>query len=370
LCTQEKNILKLILLIFFIFFLTNPKSSSYLVAKNFPPVINHLTILGGLHVKTSLPIRFLAILGIVIIFVFQLFAQTPENKFDKVWQNLTWAEGALYPSGPLWNMVGPYDFDNDGFSDFVASSSWSGSFLNGAYHYEASADNQIELVWWYHFAELDTAVDNFSAVTVGDLDGDGNKEIIVLCDAPAGQDALQIFEWDPDSAAFPIVPTATWDLGLKQGVFEAGQIVAANLDSDDNEEIVVSVMDGPWGSAGKSHLMIIELQNKSFALPSWKIEMHDSVTAGWSGYAIYTTDLDKDNLQEIWTVAWDYYRMIIYENTGTEDEYALQSAFYVSLNDEFSNQGLVAANLDNNNFNEMYASTHLGTLWGIATAVM
>ena len=263
-------------------------------------------------------------------------------------------------------MDGPYDFDKDGLSDFVASSSWSGSFLNGGYHYEASADNTIDLLWWYHFAELDTAVDNFSSVTVGDLDGDGNKEIIILSDAPAGQDALQIFEWNPDSSAFPIVPTATWNLGLDRGVFEAGQIVAANLDSDDNEEVVVSVMDGPWGSAGKSHLIIFELQNKSFVLPSWHVEMHDSLTTGWSGYTIYTTDLDKDNQQEIWTVAWDYYRMIIYENTGTEDEYALQSAFYVSLNDEFSNQGLVAANFDGNEYNEMYATTSLGTLWGIA----
>ncbi len=305
-----------------------------------------------------------------VVFIFFLLSvchiSAQENQFKKVWQNTTWSEGALYPSGPLWNMVGPYDFDQDGMSDFVASSSWSGAFLNGVYQYEATADNMVELKWWYHFAELDTANDNYSSVTVGDLDDDGNPEIIVLADAPAGGDALQIFEWNPDSSAFPVTPTITWDLGLKHGVFEAGQIVAANLDSDDNQEVVVSVMDGPWGSAGTSHLMIFELQNKSFALPSWKVEMDDSLTTGWSGYTIYTTDLDNDNLQEIWTVAWDYYRIIAYENTGNEDEYALQTAFYVSLNDEFSNQGLVAANFDNDNVNELYATTSGGTVWGIA----
>ncbi len=311
---------------------------------------------------------------IVLLFLFtsMLSAQNINNTFSKVWQNLTWGEGAFYPSSSLWNMVGPYDFDKDGMTDFIASSSWSGSFLNGVYHYEATADNQIELKWWYHFAELDTANDNFSSVTVGDLDGDGNKEIIVLADAPAGKDALQIFEWNPDSMAFPTTPTATWDLGLKNGVFEAGQIVTANLDSDDNEEVVVSVMDGPWGAAGKSHLMIFELQNKSFALPSWHVEMDDSLTTGWSGYTIYVTDMDQDNLMEVWTVAWDYYRMIIYENNSggegskSEDSYNLQNAFYVSLNDEFSNQGLVMADFDKDQHNEMYATTSGGVLWGIA----
>ncbi len=311
---------------------------------------------------------------IVLLFlsISLLSAQNIDNKFSKVWQNLTWGEGALYPSSSLWNMVGPYDFDKDGMSDFIASSSWSGSFLNGVYHYEATADNQIELKWWYHFAKLDTANDNFSSVTVGDLDGDGNQEIIVLADAPAGKDALQIFEWNPDSMAFPVTPTATWDLGLKNGVFEAGQIVAANLDSDDNQEVVVSVMDGPWGETGKSHLMIFELQNKSFALPSWHVEMDDSVTTGWSGYTIYVADMDQDNLMEVWTVAWDYYRMIVYENnpggegSKSEDLYNLQNAFYVSLNDEFSNQGLVMADFDKDQHNEMYATTSGGVLWGIA----
>ncbi len=286
--------------------------------------------------------------------------------FNPVWQNASWSEGALYPSGPLWNMVGPFDFDGDGMKGFVTSSSWTGQFLNGVYYYEASGDNQVVLRWFYHFADLDTSNDNFSSVAVGDLDGDELPEIIVLCDAPAGTDGLQIFEWNPDSMNFPSTPTATWDLNLSHGIFEAGQIITANLDNDSNQELVVSVMDGPWGSAGTSHFMIIELQNQSFELPSWHIEFEDSVTTGWSGYTLYATDLDKDGLMEVFTVAWDYYRMIIYENTGNEDEYALQAAFYVSLDDEFSNQGLVMGNFDQDDYNELYATSSNGNFWVIA----
>jgi len=311
--------------------------------------------------------RYVAILtGSVILLLLASFVFAGgENKFKTVWQDLTWSQGGG-PSGPLWNAVGPFDFNHDNMQEFVTSSSWSGAWTNGVYYLEATADNLIEYRWSHHFAALDTSDDNFSSVTVGDLDGDGNPEIIVLCDAPAGQDALQIFEWDPDSLSFPDEPTATWNLNLPNGVWEAGQIVAANLDNDDNEEVVVSIMDGPWGTAGKSHLMIFELQNKSFALPDWHIEMDDSLTTGWSGYTIYPYDLDKDGRMEIYTVAWDYYRMIVYENTGAEDQYALQAAFYVSLADEFCNQGLVAANFDSDAYNELYATTSNGDFWAIA----
>ena len=316
-----------------------------------------------------LSVRYYGVFLTILLSWFIVTAQGTDRDntlFDVVWQNQSWGEGALYPSGPLWNMVGPFDFDGDGMRGFVTSSSWTGAFLNGVYYYEASGDNQIELRWFYHFADLDTSADNFSSVTVGDLDGDEQPEIIVLADAPAGADGLQIFEWNPDSMSFPTTPTATWNLGLNHGIFEAGQVIAANLDSDANQELVVSVMDGPWGSAGTSHIMIIELQNQSFELPSWHVEFHDSTTTGWSGYTLYTTDLDKDGLSELYAVAWDYYRMLIYENTGNEDEYALQSAFYVSYDDEFSNQGLAAANFDNDQYNELYATSSNGNFWVIA----
>ncbi len=307
--------------------------------------------------------RYWLLFALVCLISSPLFSQ---NTFQNAWQNQTWGGGALFPSSSVWNMVGPYDFDQDGLGDFVASSSWSGTFLNGVYHYEASAaGDSVDLWWWYHFAEQDTAADNFSAVTVGDLDGDNLMEIIALNDCFPGQNGLWIFEWDPDSNAFPIVPTATWDLGLSNGIFEAGQINVANLDGDANQELIVSVMDGPWGTDGTSHLMVIELQNQNFQLPAWNVEMHDTTTSGWSGYTIYTTDLDDDGLQEIHTVGWLFFDYIIYENTGNDDEYALQNQFFVTLADEFSNQGLVAANFDNDDNNEMYLTTSGGLFYAV-----
>ena len=283
-----------------------------------------------------------------------------DSSFSVKWTDLPWGSGGLHPDGPPWSMVGPYDFDNDGYGDFIVTSSYTGSFCNGVYHFEAVANDSIALQWYYYFGDLSCSFDNYSSVTVGDVDGDSVPEIIVLADTEpgvSGGHGLQIFEWNTDSLLFPYMPTTTWNMGL-DSVWEAGQVLAAELDGDANQEIVVSIMNGPWGTTGSSHFMIFELENSDLDSPSWHIEYTDPITTNWSGYNIYVNDLDQDGLMEIYTVAYEYYRLIIYENTGAEDLYAYQTDFYVSneLN-ERGNQSLVMANFNNDNTNELYAVT-------------
>ena len=283
-----------------------------------------------------------------------------DSSFSVKWTDLPWGSGGQHPDGPPWSMVGPYDFDSDGFGDFVVTSSYTGSFCNGVYHFEATADDSISLQWYYYFGDLSCSFDNYSSVTVGDLDGDNVPEIIVLADTEpgvSGGHGLQIFEWNTDSLLFPYMPTTTWDMGL-DSVWEAGQIIAAELDGDANQEVVVSIMNGPWGTTGSSHFMIFELENSDLDSPSWHIEYTDPITTNWSGYNIYVNDLDQDGLMEIYTVAYEYYRLIIYENIGSEDLYAYQTDFYVSneLN-ERANQSIVMANFNDDNTNELYAVT-------------
>jgi hypothetical protein len=192
------------------------------------------------------------------------------------------------------------------------------------------------------------------------VDGDSIPEILVLADTEPGTPGghgLQIFEWNTDSLLFPFMPTTTWDMGL-DSVWEAGQIVAAELDGDENQEVIVSIMNGPWGTAGSSHFMIFELENGDLDSASWHIEYTDPITTNWSGYNIYVNDLDQDGLMEIYTIAYEYYRLIIYENIGSEDLYAYQTDFYISNEvNERGNQSIVMANFDENNTNELYAVT-------------
>ena len=289
------------------------------------------------------------------------YASEIDSSYTLKWQNEAWGSGGLFPAGPAWNMVGPYDFDNDGFGDFIVASSYAGEFCNGVYHYEATVNDSIALQWAYTFYDLSCTYDAYSSVAVGDIDGDGHMEILSLVDTSpgsSGQQGLQVFEWNPDSASFLSSPTYTWDMGL-DSVWEAGQILVAELDGDSTPEIIVSVMDGPWselGSGGSSRLMIFELEDVIDDSAIFHIEYEDNLS-NWSGYHISTGDLDNDGLLEVYTVAYENYRMIIYENEG-EDSYNYQTDFYVSSQTyERGNQSIVVADLDQNGANELFLVT-------------
>ena len=298
---------------------------------------------------------------IILYFPFTiLFATDIDSSYSVKWQTIPWGSGGLEPAGPPWSMVGPYDFDNDGYGDFIVASAYTGVFCNDVIHYEAVADDSIDIKWVYTFSTLSCQYDNYSSVAVGDIDNDQNPEILALMDTRpgvSGQDGLQIFEWDPTSLSFPDTPTATWSM-LLDSVWEASQILVEEIYNDGNQEIIVSVMDGPWGSTGSSRIMIIELENGDLSDPVWNIEYEDPVTTNWSGYNISVGDLDQDGLKEIYTVAYEYYHIIIYENLGTPDEYDYQTDFYVTNEvAERANQSIIIADIDSNGTNEMFAVT-------------
>ena len=256
-------------------------------------------------------------------------------------------------------MVGPFDFDGDSLGDFVISSAYTGQYCNGVYHYEAAENDSIALQWVHTFFDLSCSPDNYSSVAVGDLDGDSYMEILSLSDTEPGvpnQYGFQVFEWSTDSLSFLSTPTATWDMGL-DSVWEAGQIFVAELDGDANPEVIVSVMDGPWGATGSSRLMIFELENTDFSDPTWVIEYEDPTWTNWSGYNISVGDLDQDGFTEIYIIGYEYYHIIIYESTG-EDAYEYQTDFYVSTSAyERGNQSMIVTDINSDGSNELFAVT-------------
>lgn len=294
------------------------------------------------------------------------FSAEYDSSFSVKWQNLPWGAGGLIPAGPPRNMVGPYDFDNDGFGDFVVASSYAGEYCNGVYHYEATQNDSVTLQWVYTFYDLSCAYDAYSSVAVGDIDGDNNPEILSLVDTSpgiSGQKGLQIFEWNPDSSSFLSSPTYTWDMGL-DSVWESGQILAAELDGDGNQEIIVSVMDGPWsalGTGGSSRMMIFELDSVISAIDStendsaiFTIEYTDDIWTNWSGYNISTGDLDNDGFMEIYTVAYEFYHLIIHESDGV-DAYSYQADFFVSENTyDLGSQSIIVTDINQDGNNEMF----------------
>ena len=162
-------------------------------------------------------------------------------------------------------------------------------------------------------------------------------------------------------------------MGL-DSVWEAAQILVEDLDGDDKDEVVVSVMDGPWdqiGIGGSSRLMIFQLDtivldttynddgtiNMVNDSAIFNIEFEDNSWTNWSGYNISTGDLDNDGLIEIYTVAFDFYHVIVFENTLV-NEYEYQTDFYVSSEAyEFGNQSIIITDMNEDGNNELFAVT-------------
>lgn len=103
--------------------------------------------------------------------------------------------------------------------------------------------------------------------------------------------------------------------------------------------------------------MIFELENSDFTDPTWVVEYEDVLTTNWSGYNISVGDLDQDGLMEIYTIAYEYYHIIVYESTG-EDAYEYQTDFYVSTSAyERGNQSILITDINSDGSNELFAVT-------------
>ena len=54
---------------------------------------------------------------VLCVFSTLAFAVEMDTSYSVKWTNTPWGGGGLIPAGPPWNMVGPFDFDGDGFGD-------------------------------------------------------------------------------------------------------------------------------------------------------------------------------------------------------------------------------------------------------------
>jgi hypothetical protein len=305
----------------------------------------------------------LLLIIISIITIFSSEYTFSQQRFNSVWHTTPWDSGGIAPNSVVWSLHNEQlDLDNDGKKEFLCVSSWSDTFYNAVYLYENNGNNSFQIVWWYRFYGYSN---DYSNVAVSDLDNDGKKEILCLVDPlDSTYHGLYVFEWDGTDNGFPTLPTTTWNFNLRFAFDEGGAIIAGDFDNDNREEIAVLFQESY--TYLKTRLMIFSLDsNSTFANPVWNIEMNDTTTFYYSGYALAATDLDRDGKKEIIASGWDStFHLAIFENTGVANTYTRAANIWnMTSYADFSNGGFVEANFDNDATNELYISTAAGNIF-------
>ena len=113
------------------------------------------------------------------MFPISIYAVEMDPSYTIKWSNTPSEGGGLMPTGSRWNMVDHFDFNGDGFGDFIVSSSYACEFCNSVYHYEAENNDSTGLKWAYTFYDPSYAYYLYSSVVVGDINGDRQQEKII-----------------------------------------------------------------------------------------------------------------------------------------------------------------------------------------------
>ena len=116
---------------------------------------------------------------VLCVFPISIYAVEMDSSYTIKWSNTPRENGCLIPTGSRWNMVDHFDFNGDGFGDFIVSSSYAGEFCNGVYHYEAENNDSTGLKWAYTFYDPSYAYYVYSSVVVGDINGDRQPQKII-----------------------------------------------------------------------------------------------------------------------------------------------------------------------------------------------
>ena len=308
----------------------------------------------------------LALLSFVIL-VSNGFAQNDNLAVDVIWFN-----DPPTAIGTKWqiNLTAPTDLDNDGLGEFYVLGQAPGEGDDKAtlFQIEASGlDNDFIITPHFSWQVLNSTQRHLG---MGDIDADGQPELIVGVDVFEGVSSLFFFEWDPATNSFPTTPTAEWDPPRRSGKLRydiAGPFVT-NVDADANPELVLGTVE---------HLLIVE-RDGPIEDPAgfWAVEFADSTT--WERqFGLAIADLDNDGMMEIIDgAAWgsccddpgpkptDFN---ILEAVG-EDDYTTVVAIHDSLLPAAyggANGGILIANLDEDANDEIYLADVDGNFWVI-----
>ncbi|MFQ6605029.1 MAG: putative Ig domain-containing protein [Fidelibacterota bacterium] len=145
----------------------------------------------------------------------------------------------------ILHMTGTYDLDQDGQLEFLALEAKQGergqpSFLR---YYELDKDGYQDLIW--EVASPDGLLGHFVDAMLGDMDGNGEPELITIMNVSGehDRDLLQpiVFIYPVGEVGFQEEPAASLRLASKQPFIRCQNFQLLDVDGDGDQEIAASL---------------------------------------------------------------------------------------------------------------------------------
>jgi FG-GAP-like repeat/FlgD Ig-like domain len=244
-----------------------------------------------------------------------LFAQATSKAFfnrsaqDQTDELRPWAEGGVR------SVLAVGDLDKDGKPEILATDYSNGGRVHVLEYVD---DETLELVW---SSPVDLERANGSTprwVQAGDLDADGNMEIIFSVN-PRYTGNVMVYEnvGDNDFGTesiidFPAELLVSSGIGAFRMDRERGTVY--DFDGDGQDELILSNQD--------NNLYILSINGNAPGFASWVVEGGDPVTAATStvtagpNYQAIPADIDGDDKIEIVIHNWNFYGMFSIDPNG------------------------------------------------------